>query len=147
MSMSAESLRDRMHAKGLRMTHQRLLLAELLESAEEHLDAEEIYRRAQRRDPEIHRATIYRTLNTLKKLRLIDELDLMHVNGERHYYEIRPRTLHIHLVCMRCGKVQEPGGRFWEDLKTRVRKETGFKPDTVRVEMGGRCATCQKGSS
>ena len=145
--MSAESLRDRMHAKGLRMTHQRLLLAELLESAEEHLDAEEIYRRAQRRDPEIHRATIYRTLNTLKKLRLIDELDLMHVNGERHYYEIRPRTLHIHLVCMRCGKVQEPGGRFWEDLKTRVRKETGFKPDTVRVEMGGRCATCQKGSS
>jgi Fur family ferric uptake transcriptional regulator len=147
MSTSTESLRDRMHAKGLRMTHQRLLLAELLESAEEHLDAEEIYRRAQRRDPEIHRATIYRTLNTLKKLRLIDELDLMHVNGERHYYEIRPRTLHIHLVCRRCGKVQEPGGRFWEDIKTRVRKETGFKPDTVRVEMGGRCTACQKGSS
>jgi len=147
MSTSTESLLDRMHARGLRITHQRRLLAELLESAEEHLDAEEVYRRASRRDPEIHRATIYRTLNTLKKLRLIDELDLMHVNGERHYYEIRPRTLHIHLVCMRCGKVQEPGGRFWEDLKTRVRKETGFKPDTVRVEMGGRCATCQKGSS
>ncbi len=147
MSISTESLLDRMHAKGLRLTHQRRLLAELLESAEEHLDAEEFYRRAQRRDPEIHRATIYRTLKTLKKLGLIDELDLMHVNGERHYYEIRPRTLHIHLVCMRCGKVQEPGGRFWEDLKTRVRKETGFKPDMVRIEMGGRCTACQEGSS
>ena len=144
MSTRAENLLDRMHARGLRITHQRRLLAELLESADEHLDAEEVYRRAQRRDPEIHRATIYRTLNTLKKLGLIDELDLMHVNGERHYYEIRPRTLHIHLVCMRCGKVEEPGGRFWEDMKTRVRNETGFKPDVVRVEMGGRCTGCQK---
>ena len=147
MSTRTDSLLDRMHARGLRLTHQRRLLAELLESAEEHLDAEEVYRRAQRRDPEIHRATIYRTLRTLKKLGLIDELDLMHVNGERHYYEIRPRTLHIHLVCMRCGKVEEPGGRFWEDMKTRVRKETGFKPDMVRVEMGGRCMACQKESS
>jgi Fur family ferric uptake transcriptional regulator len=143
MSTSSESLLDRMHARGLRITHQRRLLAELLESAEEHLDAEEVYRRAQRRDPEIHRATVYRTLNTLKKLGLVDELDLMHVNGERHYYEIRPRTLHIHLVCMRCGKVEEPGGRFWDDMKARVRKETGFKPEMVRVEMGGRCLECQ----
>ena len=143
MSTDTESLLDRMHAKGLRMTHQRRLLAELLESAEEHLDAEEVYRRAQRRDPEIHRATVYRTLNTLKKLGLVDELDLMHVNGERHYYEIRPRTLHIHLVCMRCGKVEEPGGRFWNDMKARVRKETGFQPEMVRVEMGGRCLNCQ----
>ncbi len=147
MATSAESLLDRMYARGLRVTHQRRLLAELLQAAEKHLDAEEIYRRAQKRDPEIHRATVYRTLNTLKKLGLIDELDLMHVNGERHYYEVRPRTLHIHLVCMRCGNVQEPGDPFWEDIKRRVRKETGFRPDVVRVEMGGRCKACQKEAS
>jgi len=141
-----ESLLNRMHARGLRLTHQRRLVADLLESAEEHLDAEEVYRRARQRDPEIHRATIYRTLGTLKKLGLVDELDLMHVNGDRHYYEIRPRTLHIHLVCMCCGNVQEPGGRFWEDMKARVKKETGFRPDMVRVEMGGRCSTCQEES-
>ncbi len=143
MPTSAESLLDRMQARGLRVTHQRRLLAELLESAQEHLDAEEVYRRARRRDPEIHRATIYRTLNTLKKLGLVDELDLMHVNGDRHYYEIRPRTLHIHLVCMTCGDVQEPGGRLWDELKSRVQRENGFLPDTVRVEMGGRCRVCQ----
>jgi Fur family ferric uptake transcriptional regulator len=144
MTATIETLTDRMRAKGLRMTSQRLILADLLESADEHLDAEKVYQLARRKDPKIHRATVYRTLNTLKKLGLIDELDLMHVNGERHYYEIRPRTLHIHLVCMRCGKVEEPGGRFWEDIKTRVRTETGFKPDMVRVEMGGRCTACQK---
>ena len=147
MNTSTETLLDRMHSRGLRMTHQRRLLAELLESAADHLNAEEVYLRARQRDPEIHRATVYRTLNTLKKLGLVDELDLMHVNGDRHYYEVRPRTLHIHLVCMRCGNVQEPGGRFWDDLKSRVHKETGFRPESVRIEMGGRCTECQAKAS
>lgn len=144
MSTPRATLRERMEAKGLRMTTQRRLLAELLENAEEHLDADEVYRLAQREDPQIHRATVYRTLNTLKKLGLVDELDLMHVNGDRHYYEVRPRNLHIHLVCMKCGDVQEPGGPVWDELKSRVRKETGFKPEMVRVEMGGECPQCQR---
>ena len=140
----SESLTDRMQARGLRMTWQRRILAELLEEAEEHLDADKIYDIAKSRDPRIHRATVYRTLNTLKKLGLIDELDLMHFSGDRHYYEIRPRTLHIHLVCMACGDVEEPGGRFWEEIKAKVQRETGFQPDVVRVEIGGRCKNCQR---
>jgi Fur family ferric uptake transcriptional regulator len=143
MTNNGETLLDQMHAKGLRMTHQRRLLAELLETAADHLNAEEVYRRARQRDPEIHRATVYRTLNTLKKMGLVDELDLMGVNGDRHYYEVRPRTLHIHLVCMQCGDVEEPGGRFWDDLKARVHRESGFNPESVRIEMGGRCKGCQ----
>ena len=63
-----------MRAKGLRLTSQRRILADLLEQAEEHLDAEAVYRLARRKDPRIHRATVYRTLNTLKKLGLVDEL-------------------------------------------------------------------------
>jgi Fe2+ or Zn2+ uptake regulation protein len=133
-----------MQASGLRMTHQRRILAELLEQAESHLDAEMVYERARLRDPGIHRATVYRTLNRLKKMGLIDELDLMHVAGERHYYEIRPSAFHIHLVCMKCHRVQEPGGPFWEDLKRRVEREWKFKPEIVRLEMGGVCDNCRK---
>lgn len=125
------------------MTHQRRLLAELLENAKEHLDADAVYELARRKDPRIHRATVYRTLNTLKRLGLVDELDLMHVSGDRHFYEVRPKAFHIHLVCMRCGTVQEPGGPFWEELKRKVVRDTGFKPDVVRLEMGGRCLKCQ----
>ena len=73
-----ETLTQRMENRGLRMTWQRRLLAELLEGAEEHLDAERIYERARKLDERIHRATVYRTLHTLKKHGLIDELDLMH---------------------------------------------------------------------
>jgi len=144
MQQESESLTERMRAKGLRLTHQRRILAELLDTAEEHLDAEAVYQRARKRDPHIHRATVYRTLNTLKKLGLVDELDLMHVTGDRHYYEIRPSVFHIHLVCMQCGKVEEPSGPFWEEIRGRVQRETGFHPEMVRLEMGGRCIACQE---
>jgi len=144
MTATIETLTDRMRAKGLRMTSQRLILADLLESADEHLDAEKVYQLARRKDPKIHRATVYRTLNTLKKLGLVDELDLMHVTGDRHFYEIRPSVFHIHLVCTRCGAVEEPSGSFWQDLKVRVMEETEFKPEVVRLEMGGTCTSCQR---
>lgn len=140
----AGGLAARMSAQGLRLTGQRRLLAGLLEHADDHLDAETVFRLAREKDPSIHRATVYRTLRTLKRLGLIDELDLMHVTGERHFYEVRPSVLHIHLVCTSCGRVEEPAGRFWEDLKRRVEQETGFKPETVRLEMGGLCSRCRE---
>ena len=141
--LSGESLVERMKDRGLRLTEQRLLLAELLENAAEHLDAEMVYQLARKKDPSIHRATIYRTLHVLKKQGLVDELDLMHVAGDRHFYEVRPSAFHIHLVCTSCGGVLEPGGRFWEDLKKKVEKESGFKPEVVRLEMGGLCSACR----
>ena len=147
MRATTDTLLGRMRDHGLRLTPQRRVLAELLESSDDHLDAEAVYRLARRKDPSIHRATVYRTLNTLKRLGLVDELDLMHVAGERHFYEIRPSVFHIHLVCMKCGRVGEPGGAFWDDLKNKVRKETGFAPEVVRLEMGGKCAGCQGASS
>lgn len=144
MPSRTESLLDRMRDRGLRLTWQRRLLAHLLDTADTHLDAEAVYVLAKRRDPRIHRATVYRTLATLKRFGLIDELDLMHVSGDRHYYEVRPSEFHIHLVCMKCGAVQEPGGPFWQELKRRVHEETGFQPEIVRLEMGGRCLRCQR---
>lgn len=136
------NLLEGMRARGLRLTSQRRIVADLLEQAREHLDADAVLARAQERDPTIHRATVYRTLHRLKKLGLIDELDLMHVSGERHYYEVRPRAFHIHLVCTVCKGVEEPSGPFWEELKRKVERETGFKPEIVRLEMGGRCRRC-----
>lgn len=142
MKSATESLASLMQAKGLRLTEQRRLLADLLDQAEDHLDAESVYLIARKRDSTIHRATVYRTLHTLKKLGLVDELDLMHVSGERHYYEVRPHAFHIHLVCTSCRGVEEPGGEFWEELKHRVRTETGFQPEVVRLEMAGLCSSC-----
>jgi len=141
---AGERLVNRIRDKGLRLTGQRRLLAELLDGAEQHLDADAVYRLAKRKDGSIHRSTVYRTLHLLKIHGLVDELDLMHVAGERHYYEVRPSAFHIHLVCTSCRGVQEPGGPFWEDLKKKVAKEAGFRAEVVRLEMGGRCSSCQR---
>jgi Fur family ferric uptake transcriptional regulator len=124
------------------MTTARRIVADVLERAEDHLHVEEVLRRARKIDPKIHLATVYRTLNALKEAGLVDELDLMHVGGGGHYYEIRPSKFHIHLVCTTCGTVEEPEGEFWERLGERVEKETGFKPEALRMEMGGTCRAC-----
>jgi Fur family ferric uptake transcriptional regulator len=141
-----ESLVDRMRDLGFRVTEQRKVLASLLENSSNHLDAETLLQQAQRIDPSIHRATVYRTLNTLKKAGLLDELDLMHVEGGQHYYEVRPPVSHIHLVCVSCGKVEEPDGRFLENLKKRLEKGNGFRVEVARLELGGRCKTCRRRS-
>jgi Fur family ferric uptake transcriptional regulator len=133
----------KLRARGLRITPQRRVVAEILEEAEDHIDAETIFQRGRRRNPAIHRATVYRALRLFKSLGLVDELDLMHVSGEQHFYEIRPSLFHIHLVCVECGGVEEPGGAFWQQVKKRVVKESGFQPEGARLEMSGRCARCQ----
>lgn len=50
---------------------------------------------------------MYRTLHLLKQHGLIDELDLMHLEGERHYYDRKLEKGHIHMACLTCGKITE----------------------------------------
>ena len=138
----SQALVDKMRAKGLRLTGQRQILAELLDQAKEHLDAETVVALAHRKDSSIHRATVYRTLRLLKRHGLIDELDLMHVHGERHFYEVRPGSLHIHLVCTRCKAIEEPTGPFWESLKPRLESDHGFRAEMIRIEVAGVCTSC-----
>lgn len=139
-----EALAEKMRAKGLRLTGQRQILAALLDEATEHLDAETVVALARRKDSTIHRATVYRTLRLLKRHGLIDELDLMHVHGERHFYEVHPGSLHIHLVCTRCKAIEEPTGPFWASVKPRLESDHGFRAEMIRIEVAGLCARCSR---
>ncbi len=130
-------------AKGLRLTSQRRVLLEIIQSANEHLDAASLLRLASERDANIDRATVYRTLELLKKLRMVDELDLMHLSGEKHYYEASRDQDHIHLACFQCGKIEEFGSPLFERLKQEIRRERGFQISVVRMEVGGRCSSCR----
>jgi Fur family ferric uptake transcriptional regulator len=136
------SLVEEFSAKGLRLTAQRRAVLEVIETAEEHLDAASLLKLARQKDAAIDRATVYRTLELLKKLRLVDELDLMHLNGEKHYYELRTGRDHIHLACFQCGKIEEFGSPLFERLKQEIARERGFNVNVVRMEVGGRCNRC-----
>src|SRR5262245_15633739 len=88
-------------ARGVRMTRQRRTVLNIIETAKRHLDASQILRKARTQEPGIDRVTIYRTLSMLKRHGLVDELDLMHLQGEKHFYERKTPREHMHMTCLR----------------------------------------------
>lgn len=141
--MRAEAARDSLKKKGIRLTRQRQLLLDLLEKSGRHLDADNLYKLANELDPKLNRVTVYRTLKLLKEGGLIDELDLMHFEGDQHYYETRSKQEHAHIICLRCGKVEEFFGDPLQKLRRQVEAHFGFQILIARTEIGGYCAHCQ----
>ncbi len=135
-------LLNEVQATGVRLTSQSSAPIETIQHAESHLDAQSLLELARRRDPNIDRATVYRTLELLKSLGLIDELDLMHLNGEKHYYEVRTQKDHLHLTCFGCGNVEEFQTPTFERLKREISKENSFDIQVMRLEIGGLCGAC-----
>ena len=131
-------------SRGVRMTRQRRTILTVIETANQHLDAGMILRKARKLDPTIDRVTVYRTLRLLKRHGLVDELDLLHMRGDGHYYERRPQRDHLHMACLRCGKITEFESNLFERLKAQVSRDCDFHILLTRVEMGGYCAECRQ---
>ncbi len=134
-------------SRGVRMTHQRRTILSVIETASQHLDAAQILRRARKLDPGIDRVTVYRTIRLLKRHGLVDELDLLHLEGEKHYYERRPQRDHLHMACVRCGKILEFESDLFERLKGQIQRDCRFHILVTRVEIGGYCAHCRSDST
>jgi len=130
--------------RGVRLTRQRRAVLQVISSARTHLKAGTILRRAQALDPTVHRVTVYRTLELLKRHGLIDELDLLHLEGPGHYYETHEARDHLHFGCVRCGKVLEFETTLFERLKRQVERDLGVRVTLARTELGGYCRSCRK---
>jgi len=109
--------------RGIRLTRQRRVILKVMDEAEQHLDVDQILERAQKIDSGVHLVTVYRTIELLKKHGLIDELDLLHLRGDRHYYETHGPRDHIHVACLKCGKVREFESRLYEQLKSQIERD------------------------
>jgi len=133
--------------RGIRMTTQRRLLVGIIQPSPKHLDAATLLKIAKQKDPDIDRATVYRTIALLKNLGLIDELDLMHLEGEKHYYEAKTNRDHCHMACFQCGAIMEYASSSFERLKQDIAKRSGFEIKVVRLEVGGLCERCRKAAS
>ena len=136
-------LEQELISRGVRITHQRRLLVQIIQEANGHLDAVELWQRATLKDPTINKVTVYRTLGMLKKQGLVDELDLMHIDGGKHYYEAKTTRDHIHLACLKCGRIMEFESSLFEKLKGQIEREQQFRIRVVRLEAGGLCDRCQ----
>jgi len=141
--MPLESVRGSLKDKGVRLTRQRQILLELIDKSGQHLDAENLFQMAKEKDPKLNRVTVYRTLKLLKEGGLVDELDLMHYGGDQHYYETRTKQEHAHVICLRCGKVEEFFGEPLQRLRRQIEAHFGFQIVLARTEVGGYCSHCQ----
>ena len=141
-NLPSQPLSERLAGRGLRLTAKRKMLLRILEETDQHLDAAGLLKAA-RQHMEIDRATVYRTLDLLKREGLIDELDLLHLRGEMHYYETRTEKEHFHFACFGCGRIEEVASPLFEELQRRVGDEHGFQIATARLEIGGYCPECR----
>jgi Fur family ferric uptake transcriptional regulator len=103
-----------------------------------------LYQLAKEQDPKLNRVTVYRTLKMLKQGGLVDELDLLHKDGDQHYYETRMKQEHAHVICLRCGKVEEFFGEPLQKLRKQIEAHFGFEIILARTEVGGYCSHCQR---
>lgn len=136
------SIKNSLKQRGIRLTRQRQILLDLIDTSGRHLDAEQLYKMARARDPKLNRVTVYRTLKLLKETGLVDELDLMHFEGDQHYYETRLKAEHAHVICLQCGKVEEFFGEPIHNLRKQVETTLGYQVAVSRTEIGGYCPHC-----
>lgn len=126
---------------GLRNTAQRALIMDIIRRGKGHLDADEVYRQAKQKQPRLSLSTVYRTLQKMKGLGIIEEL---HFAEAHHHYEIKPPADHHHLECLGCGRIIEFRYPLISTVKRNVPEAKDFEITGNEVRMTGFCAACQK---
>ncbi len=120
--------------KGMRMTEQRRVIAQVLSVAEDHPDVEEIHRRSVAIDSGISIATVYRTMRLFEDANVVERHDFQ---DGRSRYEEATDDHHDHLIDMRSGNVIEFVNEEIERLQHKIAEQHGYKLLSHRLELYG----------
>ena len=126
---------------GLKVTYPRLKIMEILEfSPVRHLSAEDIHRSLIQKNIEIGLATVYRALTQFEAAGMV----IRHHFDEGHsVFELSNESHHDHLVCVRCGKVEEFNDEEIETRQRIVAEDMGFELTDHSLNMYGLCPDCR----
>jgi Fur family ferric uptake transcriptional regulator len=130
-------------AEGGRMTNARRAILDVIAGSHEHLTAEDIIARAQKRDRAVNPSTVYRTLAFLKthgliKSRYFDQ------DNHREVFEPTPNAEHYHFTCSQCGAVIEFESRYVSALRRQLQDEYDVDVARACLCLTGLCARCKK---
>ncbi|MFU0791549.1 ferric iron uptake transcriptional regulator [Virgibacillus proomii] len=144
MEHRIDRIKKQLHAQSYKLTPQReATVRVLLERETDHLSAEDVYLLVKEKAPEIGLATVYRTLELLSELKIIDKINF---GDGVSRYDLRKegaKHSHHHLVCSECGAVQEIEDDLLEEVEKIVQDEWGFKVKDHRLTFHGICKECQ----
>jgi Fe2+ or Zn2+ uptake regulation protein len=119
------------------------MVLEILKDAKEHLDAEGIWMRAQKKDVDINLATVYRALNTLVEIGLVQN-SYLGGGQKRAFYEVLSKPEHLHFACHCCGKVLELDGEGFNQVQRELERIHAIKIQAVHLKFEGLCADCAR---
>ena len=132
---------ERLTEQGYRLTPQRVMILSAIEDRNDHISAEEIYAQVAARYPQVNISTVYRTLELLKQLGLICEIDL----GEgRIRYHSEDKGHHHHLVCRKCGAIIDVGESVLFPLQAVLLQAFGFSAELKHIAIFGLCENCRQ---
>jgi Fur family transcriptional regulator, ferric uptake regulator len=137
---SPTSVRIALDDAGYRLTGARRSIAELIAGRSGPFTAADLAADARRRRRSVGRATIFRTLDVLTELRLVERIDLP--SGEHAYLACEPAH-HHHVVCSSCGRSRDVDDAGWRSVVQDIEARTGYRIDDHRLELFGRCPGCQ----
>ncbi len=146
MSVNREKFINLLRERGLKVTNQRIGVLETLASyPDKHLTAEEIHDKVKQEYPEIGLATVYRTVQLLLELHLIDKISLDDgcVRYEiAHFDGSTSKHHHHHLVCLSCGNVFSFKDDLLEQLEAEIKEKLDFRVVDHEVKLYGYCREC-----
>ena len=127
---------------GLKVTHPRVKILQILESSEtKHLSAEDIYKLLLEADEDVGLATVYRVLTQFESAGLVMR---HHFEGGLAVFELTPEDHHDHIVCTKCGRVEEFLDPIIERRQDKVAEKLGFEITDHSLYLYGICGKCQK---
>ena len=136
-------IKEQLHEASYKLTPQReATVTVLLENEADHLSAEDVFLKVKEKSPEIGLATVYRTLELLAELKVVDKINFgdgvarfdLRKEGAKHF--------HHHLVCMNCGAVEEIEEDLLEDVEKKVERDFHFQSMDPRLTFHGICRVC-----
>lgn len=126
---------------GLKVTTPRVKIMQILESSNfRHMSAEDIYQALRDCNEEIGIATVYRVLTQFEASGLVMR---HHFEGGHSVFEMMADAHHDHLVCTRCGKVEEFYDEIIEQQQIKAATNLGFKISDHNLHLYGLCKSCQ----
>ncbi|AFJ62529.1 Ferric uptake regulation protein [Bacillus velezensis] len=144
MENRIDRIKKQLHSSSYKLTPQReATVRVLLENEEDHLSAEDVYLLVKEKSPEIGLATVYRTLELLTELKVVDKINF---GDGVSRYDLRKEGaahFHHHLVCMECGAVDEIEEDLLEDVEEVIERDWKFKIKDHRLTFHGICHRCR----
>ncbi|GBC91907.1 Peroxide-responsive repressor PerR [bacterium HR15] len=133
---------DGLKRAGLRLTPQRVAICRLLAESKDHPTASMIYHALLPQFPTLSLATVYKTLDVLKRLGLVQSLGDAGDGCEHYDADLTP---HINLVCVRCHRVSDYVEEAIQQVEQRVAERSGYEIQGARIVYYGLCPTCRNG--